>query len=63
MKLMKTKKFVLDNAKDALAKASEVSDGDYKVDIKPFEGMKIGKDERNKFLVIKEKDVWYLRIC
>ena len=61
MRLTKTRKFELDTAEDALNKIKEVSNGDYKVDIKPFKGMKIGR--RNKFLVIKQKGTWYLKLC
>lgn len=60
--LFKEEKYILPDAKSALDKLSEVSKGQqFKIDIQPYPG--IEKKEKSDFLLIKEKDVWYLRIC
>ena len=52
--------FKFDYPENALDKLKEVGGKDFKVDIKPYEG--ILKKERSKYLIQKENDIWYLRI-
>lgn len=62
MKIFKKTKFKFSDSKSAINKLIEKSNGkNFKIDIKPYKG--IEKETKHDFLVIKEKGVWYLRIC
>ena len=55
-------RYVFTEAIDAMNKLSELSGGkNFQYDIYPFEGMDYHKE--NLFLVTKERDTWFLRIC
>jgi hypothetical protein len=54
--------YIFSDAKEAMDKLSEVSGGkNFQYDIKPYPG--ILEKERSNFIVRKENDIWYLRIC
>jgi len=56
----KKRRFEFLLAKDAIKKLAEVGGKNFKMDIKPFDGI---CDSVIKYVVEKEKDIWYLRIC
>ncbi len=54
-------KFIFSTPYEASSKITEIGAKNIKFDMKPFDGMKIGYG--NKYLFIKEKGQWYLRLC
>jgi hypothetical protein len=54
--------YIFSDAKEAMDKLTEVSGGkNFQYDIKPYSGML--EKGKNDFLVIKEGETWFLRIC
>lgn len=60
-KIIPVERFEFVTPKETLVKVAEIGAENIKFEIKPFKGIKIG--EKNKYLIVKENGVWYLRLC